>query len=120
MNQTALEMYRGTTQELDIVVTKGGSAVDISRWTFWLTAKARASDPDASAAFRVSGGSFVITDGPAGEVSCMIQPSVTAGLQMTGDKAYVFDIRGMDETGDISLLAVGTITVHMGVTADVP
>jgi hypothetical protein len=81
-----------------ILETKGGSAADITGWTFSLKVKRNASDADPS----LVTASHSITNAPAGNVTSTIAAAQTAALE--GD--YVYSL-WRTNSGSVSCQAEG-------------
>jgi hypothetical protein len=121
MIETRLEMTRGDTTTLDVlVVDDEGAVVDISGTDIRFTAKRDTSDTDAEAIFaKVSGdGISLVNGGTTGQCTVVIEPEDTEDLVKQTRLAW--DIQFTDVAGAVKTAARGTLNVLMDVSVTSP
>lgn len=116
MTKQKLEMFRGDDQEFTFIVKKDGVVVDITGWTFWMTAKENADDADVDAAFQVTNEDFTIVDADAGSAKVVVKAAKTSSLVISTDTNYYFDVQGKETGTAIHTIAYGTIKVRVDMT----
>jgi len=104
-----LVVYRGTTPQYELRVTKNGSAVDITGWTVFLTVKEKMSDDDNAA---------------------IIKKDITSHLDATGGKSLIeltttdtnrvgsfyYDIKIKTDDGQVFLVVRGRMNFEATAT----
>jgi hypothetical protein len=83
----------------------------------WLTAK-RHHSSNTNVFQLTIGQGIVVTDAPNGIAEATISPTHTASLPRE-TVALVYDVKLQTADGDVSTIAVGTITVYPNVTDNV-
>ena len=81
MTRRNLEMYRGDTYPFDVTVENAGSPINVTGFTFRMTAKYDISDSDSNAVFSItSPGNITLTDPTNGEILVTIPTSAISSL----------------------------------------
>jgi hypothetical protein len=114
--------YRGDTLLFPFVVVDraSGAVVDVTGWTFRLTAKFALANPDRQAAFEAdnaAGGSGGLTlpDSTKGQVLATIAPAVTQ-CWADGPERVIYDLQATDGAGVITTVEMGEAVVLADVT----
>jgi hypothetical protein len=112
----AIQHFRGNDQEYDFdVVDADGNALDITNWSFFFTVKDGLDDNILDAKFQKTLGSGIsVINGPAGQGRIKVTRGDVGGL--AGD--FVYDLLGIDETGDHHTLNAEAFVVPKNVTTD--
>lgn len=116
MEQQNLTMKRGDSFQFTTTVTLNGSALDISGYSVWVTAKRQKSDLDAAAIFQLTKAGGAITVGGAGNnvATTTIPPASTASL--TADTVLYYDVQIESPGGKVDTVAEGVLTIGLDVT----
>lgn len=112
-------MFRGDTFVFDVQVFQAnGAPADISGWTAWFTAKFYVNDPDLRAVMRQDNGDLggiVLTQPTIGKLEVTVAPIATRGFP-DGAVELVYDVQVRDNSGRVSTVDSGTLTVNPDVT----
>lgn len=115
-------MFRGDTWQLPCYVVNDQTQgpIDVTGWTFWLTAKYALPNPDAQAAFQQDNipggyGGIMIVSATAGEVLATVQPLTTRSYP-DGDVHVDYDVQGQDTSGIVITIERGRLTIKPDVT----
>ena len=114
---TALEITRGDTRTLDVTCFQpdGVTALDITGFDLWWTAKRTTGDPDPGVMQKTTAtGGIAVTGAASGLATVTIDPADTSALP--GVTQLVWDLQARDPAGRIHTLASGTLTVLADVT----
>jgi hypothetical protein len=114
MAEVNLTMRRGDTVKLNITVTRGGSAVDLTGASIWFTVKNAVTDADPGVFQKTVGSGIVVTNAAAGQAQITIANADTSAI--VGSRTLLYDIQVKEAGGDITTVANGTITVSPDVT----
>jgi hypothetical protein len=110
MAQTAMEIIRGDTVPLTITVLANGSALNITGYTFFFTAKRTSGDADGSAV--ISKTVTTLSDPTHGIMVITLTPTDTA---IDAGK-YLYDIQMVSGAGAVTTLFYGVLTVLPEIT----
>jgi hypothetical protein len=123
---STLTMIRGDTRIVTTTISNldannnvvlGSSGV--TGWQFWMTAKYDPNDADSAAVFQILPAAFTVpTAGNASTpavIQCSLPPSATANLP-GHQVALVYDVQGVDTSGNVFTVDSGTLTVVADVT----
>ena len=114
---TALQITRGDTSALNVTCyqSDGVTALNITGYTLWWTAKNSASDADPGVIQKTTtGGGITITNAAGGIATVNLVPADTSGLS-TG-VALLWDLQAKDGSGNITTLAAGMVAVTADIT----
>lgn len=101
--------YRGDTRRIRRTVKSGGSPVNITGWLFLLTVSSEKSPADTTSQVAQIAG--VIADAAGGVVDF----TPAAGDVDTAG-AYYYDIQATDDSGSVTTLVKGTLTLLQDIT----
>lgn len=123
---TPINLYgkAGATLVVDLAVFRKNASgvqtpVDLTGATLYMTVKYRYADPDpgfaqiTSAGANVSGG-IIVTDAANGLATATFYDTVTTGV--SGQTAFVYDVKVIEADGDESIPIFGTLTITPAVT----
>lgn len=106
-----LSIYRGDDTTITLKIKDSdGSVVDITGFTFWLTAKVNASDKDEDASIQKEVTSH--SDPSNGETKIILTNSDT-DIEIG---SYIYDIQMRDDNDKISTLTKGSLRIKRDVT----
>ena len=113
---TALEITRGDTSALNVTCyqSDGVTALNITGYTLWWTAKNRDGDADPGVIQKTTtGGGVTITNAVGGLATVNLAAADTSGL---GGVLLLWDLQAKDAGGNITTLASGTVTITADIT----
>ena len=116
------EVYRGDTIQIpfQVVQRRAETAIDVTGWTFWFTAKYALPQPDREAAIAqdniVGGNGGVALVAPAmGQGVVTVQPITTRAFP-DGPVRMEYDLQCLDLAGVVTTIERGAIVVVPDVT----
>lgn len=112
-----ITIYRGDTVKLNLYVTQGGVAFDLTSVKVWFTAKNAFADVDGSAIFQktTSGGGIVVVAPLSGIAQVTIAPTDTDDLPNNKTSLF-YDAQVKDASDNIFTVAYGNLIVLPDVT----
>jgi hypothetical protein len=117
-----LRFFRGDTAQVpfQVVNALNGGPLNVSGWTFWLTAKYAVPNPDARAPVAIDNiaggrGGVTVLDAPTGMVVGVIPALATRGFA-DGPTALEYDVQGQDGSGVVTTLQRGVMVFEPDVT----
>lgn len=114
MSYTAKDLeplVRGDDWTIKLVITSGGSPVDITGYTYFMTLKSNIEEPDPGDVQVTA--SSTGADATAGILYINFTNAQTDTLQ---SQSYYYDIQQRDDTGAIQTLFIGKVKVVKDVT----
>lgn len=109
---TSLNIFRGDDVTIKVTVKDSdGNAIDITGYTFWLTAKKQEDDTDANAVMQKEVTSH--TDEENGKTAIELSNSDTD----VDVESYYYDIQMKDDSDKITTLVKGTMNVKQDITS---
>lgn len=106
-----IKIYVGNDKDLDLEVKdSSGTAIDITDYDIFFTAKKEYDDEDDDAVIKVD---QTVSDGSDGKVTITIPKEDTEDLT---PMTYVYDVQWKDTDGKIKTLLVGDLNVYNKVT----
>jgi hypothetical protein len=104
-------LVRGDDWTLKLTLTTGGSALNITNYTFWFTLKTNVDDADPGALqVTATSGS---PDAEAGILYINVPKSLTNEL-LSG--TYNYDVQQVDELSNVQTLLIGKVKVVKDIT----
>ena len=106
-------LVRGDDWTIKLTITSGGSAVDITGYSYYFTLKNNIDDLDAAAALQVTA-----TPGSPDAASGIlyIRADSTDTDTLEANKTYYYDVQQTDGAGNIQTLLIGKVKVVKDVT----
>ena len=121
VNRRNLEMYSGNTFSFDVTVLNAGSAVDVTGYSFRMTAKYSVTDSDNDAVFSItSPGQIALTDPSNGEITVTIPPSSTSSLETGQTYRLFYDLQMYNDPGIVYTICNGILKVVPRVSLTAP
>ena len=105
------DLVRGDDWSIKLTLASGGSAIDITGFTFYFTLKSNINDPDP--------GDLQVTASSSGQdaqdgiVYITVADSITSGLV---PQKYKYDVQQIDSGGSVKTLLLGNVKVIQDVT----
>lgn len=114
-----LEVYRGDSMVLDIVVTEDGEPRDLTGGFFWFTVKTNVNDTDGNAhIIKTLGNGIEVLNASLGQLRITVDPDDTLNIPIVEAKSFLWDLQFQDSTGTIVTIFKGRLKVKPEVTSD--
>ena len=116
-----LEMYAGDTFPFEVTVENNGSGMNITNYSFRMTAKYDIKDADVDAVFSItSPGNITITDAANGDILVTVPASATSDLEIGFTYYLQYDIQMYSDPGTIYTVCSGILKVNPTVSRTAP
>lgn len=116
-----LQFYRQDTVPFSVTVENQGSPIDITDYSFRLTAKYSVTDSDSNAVFSItSPGNIIKTDAANGELLITIPSSATSSLEIGFTYRLYYDLQMYADPGTTYTVMSGIITVFSDISQTSP
>lgn len=109
-----LECYAGSTFNYELTYIAGGVPVDVT--DFDARMQVRQSYSSADPVFSLSVGSGIVLGGTAGTIDLTISADASAGLGVTRNTNFLYDLELEDADGTVLRLVEGAFIVYPEVT----
>lgn len=106
-----LEMTRGRDYYFQLVFSENGSAINITDWTIYFTAKVKATDSDDNAVIKVD---LTTHTDPTNGITVL---HVSKEDTLVAGGKYLYDITAKTDTDDVlPPLMYGTLQINLNIT----
>lgn len=111
-------IYRGDTVALNVTITSGGLAYNLTGKSIWFTAKTSYSQADPGVFQKTLGSGITIVSAANGQCQVVIAATDTNSLG-NSKTALVYDMQVKDSSGNIYTVASGNLIVVPDVTRSI-
>ena len=114
---TALEIFRGDTVNIDLTIKdSAGTAIDITGYTFYFTAKTNDDDSDDNALIKEDVTTHLNPDGGDGTSTGQSRITLSKTQTAVAIGNHYYDIQMKDTSGNITTLTKDRFNVKQDVT----
>lgn len=114
---TAIEIFRGDTVNIDLTITdKNGTAIDITGYKLFFTAKTNNDDSDDNALIKKDVTTHLDPDGDDGTSTGQSRITLSSTQTAVDVGVFYYDVQMKDTSGNITTITVDRFRVKQEIT----